>query len=500
MRRTTASPAISLTLLAVGLLVMVFYLLWTFSWVNHTNVVIQRALLVEKLLLDLQTATRGYYLTSDPSFLQPYRDSLPELPAAIQAFKDEVRDNPLQHTLAEKVDADAQQWLVWAGAMLRTAENNGEKPSVAELQASKERFDNVRDDVTQFLNNEYQLRDERAQQTTRITWTVLAIAALATTLVAIIQCRGVKRRLGDITLTYREALRLAKERRLRAQGLLEELDRELKAVGEIQRSLLPIQLPNIPGLDLAASYQTSRRAGGDYYDFFRLPPEHPDDHRLRYGILIADVSGHGTPAAVLMAVTHSIAHGFEQPTSPPNELLAFVNKRLCDSYTTDTGVFVTAFYAIYDPTTRQLTYSSAGHNPPRLRRHRDEHFVPMDEAQGFPLGVVPDEPYPLACLTLAPGDTIVMYTDGITEARPTGSSTMLEVEGLDGAMAQATTDPAELLNAVLEAVKLIAGDEVNDDRTVLILRANGLTDVSDAEQQHTVIVDTPVVAGTPTKV
>ena len=83
----------------------------------------------------------------------------------------------------------------------------------------------------------------------------------------------------------------------------EAVDRELKVVSDIQLSLLPERLPHIPTLEIAAHYQTSQRAGGDYYDFFKLPEG-------RWGILIADVSGHGTPAAVLMAVTHSIAHTF----------------------------------------------------------------------------------------------------------------------------------------------------------------------------------------------
>ena len=99
------------------------------------------------------------------------------------------------------------------------------------------------------------------------------------------------------------------------------VDRELKVVGEIQRSLLPTKLPTIPTLELAAAYQTSQRAGGDYYDFFPLP-------NGLWGLLIADVSGHGTPAAVLMAVTHSIAHTCRDPKTPPSRLLRSSTRRL----------------------------------------------------------------------------------------------------------------------------------------------------------------------------
>src|SRR5262249_10816585 len=104
------------------------------------------------------------------------------------------------------------------------------------------------------------------------------------------------------------------------------LDNELQVVADIQRSLLPTELPRIPTLDLAAWYQPSRRAGGDYYDFFPLPEG-------KWGILIADVSGHGTPAAVLMAITHCIAHTHPGPATPPGEILSYVNCHLNARYT-----------------------------------------------------------------------------------------------------------------------------------------------------------------------
>src|SRR5262249_38047925 len=100
----------------------------------------------------------------------------------------------------------------------------------------------------------------------------------------------------------------------------EIVERELKVVADIQRSLLPQTLPTIPGLALGAHYQTSRWAGGDYYDFFPLPEG-------RWGILIADVSGHGTPAAVMMAITHSLAHGLPGHPEPPGHLLGHVNRQ-----------------------------------------------------------------------------------------------------------------------------------------------------------------------------
>ena len=131
------------------------------------------------------------------------------------------------------------------------------------------------------------------------------------------------------------------------QAAYDKLDQELRVVEEIQRTLLPGQLPRILSLDLAAYYQPSRRASGDYYDFFPLPDG-------KWGILIADVSGHGTPAAVLMAITHSLAHTYAGPPAPPGLLLDHINRNLAERYTARTGAFVTAFHAVYDPRTATL--------------------------------------------------------------------------------------------------------------------------------------------------
>ena len=190
----------------------------------------------------------------------------------------------------------------------------------------------------------------------------------------------------------------------------EALDREMRAVGEIQRSLLPAAWPGVPTLDLATHYQPSQRAGGDYYDFFPLPGG-------RCGIFIADVSGHGTPAAVLMAVTHCIAHTNPGSSMPPADVLSYLNHHLATLYTSRNESFITAFYGVYDPADRTLTYACAGHNPSRLKRCRDGVLLALDGAGGLPLGIMPDGAYDQAVHQLQPGDQILFYTDGITEAR-----------------------------------------------------------------------------------
>jgi sigma-B regulation protein RsbU (phosphoserine phosphatase) len=243
----------------------------------------------------------------------------------------------------------------------------------------------------------------------------------------------------------------------------DDLDREMRGVGNIQRSLLPAKLPKISGLDLASFYQPSRRAGGDYYDFFLLPEG-------KWGILIADVSGHGTPAAVMMAITHVIAHNYPGPATPPGQLLRYVNDQLATRYTSDAETFVTAFYGIYDPQRKELIYASAGHNPPRLKRCADGSLSVLDGVAGLPLGIFPSQDYPERVCTLQTGDQILFYTDGITEAHnPAGE--MFGTARLDRELENCSLQARSLLDAVLHAVEAFtAGHPADDDRTLIVAR------------------------------
>ena len=241
------------------------------------------------------------------------------------------------------------------------------------------------------------------------------------------------------------------------------LEKELQTVAEIQRSLLPEELPKMPGIDVAAYYRTSALAGGDYYDFFDLP-----DGKL--GLLIADVSGHGTPAAVMMAVTHAVAHAHHGPPAPPGQLLSYVNQKLCKNYTKATGTFVTAFYGIFDPATRELCFSSAGHNPPRIKRAKGGPNGIVEADPALPLGIDADEPYHDASQRLEPGDTLVLYTDGITEARdPSGE--LFGTERLDAALNVCHASAQDLVDCTVNSVDAFTGGGVpTDDRTLLVLQ------------------------------
>jgi sigma-B regulation protein RsbU (phosphoserine phosphatase) len=241
------------------------------------------------------------------------------------------------------------------------------------------------------------------------------------------------------------------------------VDREMQVVADIQRSLLPARLPDIPTADLAAYYQTASRAGGDYYDFFPLPEG-------RWGILIADVSGHGTPAAVLMAVTHAIAHTHPGPAMRPGDLLGYVNHHLANRYTAQSDTFVTAFYGIYDPARRELLYACAGHNPPRLKRCSDGSLASLNSVAGLPLGIHAGETYAEARVQLVPGDQVVFYTDGVTDAR-NAAGEMFGLERLDAALSECSLVASALLGEVLETLaRFTDGRPADDDRTLLVAR------------------------------
>jgi sigma-B regulation protein RsbU (phosphoserine phosphatase) len=246
---------------------------------------------------------------------------------------------------------------------------------------------------------------------------------------------------------------------------LAALDKELEAVGDIQRSLLPEALPAIAGFELAAWYQTSARAGGDYYDFFPLEGG-------GWGLFIADVSGHGTPAAVLMAVTHAIAHAKPRAHTPPGALLGYLNERLARAYTHG-GTFVTAFYAVLDPASRTLTFSRAGHNPPRLVR--GDRVLPLDGDGGLPLGILNGQVYYQATVTLESGDLLLLYTDGITEAMAplnNGHRQLFGIDRLDNLLVDCSTCTVEdCIGRVRTAVTAFTGNTPpTDDQTLIAIR------------------------------
>jgi sigma-B regulation protein RsbU (phosphoserine phosphatase) len=243
------------------------------------------------------------------------------------------------------------------------------------------------------------------------------------------------------------------------------VDYELRSIAEIQKSLLPTTLPQVHGLDVAVHYQTAKRAGGDYYDFFPLP-------RGRLGVLIADASGHGAPAAVLMAMAHSIVHTRAEPAERPGELLTYLNANLSRQYTRQTGHFMTAFYAVFDPVHGSLSYASAGHNPPRLLRSSDGARLPLNRTQRLPLGIKPDEVYTEQSISLQAGDQVVFFTDGVIEAvNATGD--VFGTRRIDWAFSSRPATAEQLIQAILRDLNTFTlGIPVADDRTLLVVKRN----------------------------
>lgn len=242
------------------------------------------------------------------------------------------------------------------------------------------------------------------------------------------------------------------------------LQAQFEEVARVQRALLPRQTPDIPGLEIATSYLTSDQAGGDYYDFFRFEDG-------TWGLLIADVSGHGAAAATVMAMFHGILHAYSGPTKSPDAVLRYANRRLVDA--SIEGTFVTAFLGIYDPRTGTLSYARSGHNPPMIKDGRTGALRTLDHNGGLPLGVF--DPYEITgdTLQLKPNDTLVLYTDGITEAF-NAQREMFGPGRLDEALTHCTGAPDCVVDSVHAALFRHTGSLSRvDDQTLVAVRYHG---------------------------
>ena len=253
----------------------------------------------------------------------------------------------------------------------------------------------------------------------------------------------------------------------RLQTTCRALDTELVAAAAVQRWLLPACLAVTDHADIAASYRAASHCGGDYYDLGELSDG-------RSGVLIADVTGHGAAAAVIVAVLRTILHELNlSHVTGPAALLDHADHRLCALGLSDHGLFVTAFACALDRATGVMTYSSAGHNPPRLLRVRPRTIESLDGANALPLGVL-DQPckHNEQTIVLAPDDLALLYTDGITEtASPDGE--FFGTRRLDETL-MALPEPvsaSSAVQAVANAVQAFAeGKPQADDQTLLAIR------------------------------
>jgi phosphoserine phosphatase RsbU/P len=244
----------------------------------------------------------------------------------------------------------------------------------------------------------------------------------------------------------------------------ERLEQEMLMARQIQHTFLPHLVPEFKGWELKVYWQPAREVAGDFYDFFLLP-----DNRL--GVVIADVADKGMPAALFMTLVRTVMRATIQQPESPAEILARVNNILVPD--SEQGMFVTLFYLVLSLDTGELAYSNAGHNPPL-------HFrCPMEEVHhlekgGIALGVVPDSEFKNSILQLLPGEFLVLYTDGITEAF-SPSEEMYGVKGLEDTIRLALIhfpdlSAQELLQGIDQSVQVFVGDSLPaDDMTLIVL-------------------------------
>lgn len=252
--------------------------------------------------------------------------------------------------------------------------------------------------------------------------------------------------------------------RREVETLNNKLGGQIEQIARIQRALLPEKNPTVPGFGIATSYIPSDDTGGDYYDYYHGP-----DGRL--GVLIADVSGHGAGAATVMAMLRAIIHCYESADGIDTARFArYCNSKLAASKIE--GNFVTAFFCVIDPASGEIVWTRAGHNPPRIRR-ADGTVEVIDSAGTLPLGVVDDLDAESDRGRLHPGDTLVLYTDGITELRGPGNELFGE-ERFDRAVHACDGMPECVVDAVHRAMHDFTGSMTRqDDQTLVVVRRTG---------------------------
>lgn len=243
-----------------------------------------------------------------------------------------------------------------------------------------------------------------------------------------------------------------------ARNRTEQHAREHGEALQIQRALLPASLPCTERFDIVGAWQPARGFGGDCYDAFTFGPD-------RVGLTIADVAGKGLPAALIMSSLQAAVRAFALETSAPGAVCASVNRLLCGQMIS--GRFATFCYLRLDAARGTVTYANAGHNPPLLVRANGE-IVPLPTG-GVVLGVFPDARFEDGHAAIAAGDRLVLYTDGITEARNPEEEEFGETR-LGGIVARHRHLPAaDLHAAVFDEVRAFASGGFEDDATLLIV-------------------------------
>jgi PAS domain S-box-containing protein len=265
--------------------------------------------------------------------------------------------------------------------------------------------------------------------------------------------RDLERRVAERT----EQLKSAMARQQQEAQERERIEQELRVARLIQQTLLPRSLPELEGHQIAVYYQPAREVGGDFYDFLRLP-------NGRLGLIVGDVSGKGVPAAIVMAITRTLVRAAYHLGSP-GEILEHVNDDLFPDI--PPNMFVTCLAALLDSRTGRLQYANAGHDPPYVRHASG---VSKLRATGMPLGLMPGMSYEQKEITLQPGESILLYSDGLVEAH----SPQREMFGFPRMQGHVSAHPegATLIDSLLAELERFTGEdwEQEDDITLLTLQ------------------------------
>ncbi len=270
----------------------------------------------------------------------------------------------------------------------------------------------------------------------------------------------------DLQVTIDRTLRHLDEWReaVSSRDKLVALENELDIASKIQQSILPGQFPTVQDFQIYANMEPAREVGGDFYDVIRLD-------RGQMGLAIADVSGKGVPAALFMMSSRTLLKGTAIGGGTPAEVVAQVNDLLYEQ--NEAAMFVTVLYAVYDPERSELTYACAGHDPP-LVVHPDGSSTSLPLTGGLALGVVPQFDFGENTVSVAPGDTVVLYTDGVTEAM-NGKDEQFGLDRLRETYAShPPADVKDAISTIFDAVSDFAGDTPqSDDVTCVALHRGG---------------------------
>ncbi len=242
----------------------------------------------------------------------------------------------------------------------------------------------------------------------------------------------------------------------------ERLEEELRLARDIQQGLLPSAIPKVEGLQIATMALPSREVGGDYFDVLSLEGG-------RVHVIIADVTGKGMPAALLMSSIHACTHIMLPMRMALDQAVGNINRVIYEN--TPPDKFITAFAGVYEAETRRFEYVNAGHEPPLLIRA--DGSIAQLEAGGLLLGILPALAYARGSVTLNPGDVVILFTDGVTEAMGKEQEEYTDRRLQSFALQHRTRSAHELLELIQEDVESFTGPVsfLSDDRTMIILKA-----------------------------